>query len=92
MHEIEDAMFARIEPGNECRPGDRTLWRVGCFEMGVTAALPQPRQVREVRPVPLDERRVHAVNSNDDDSFVLASAAAGKQSQCDRETPFTPWQ
>ncbi len=42
--------------------------------------------------MPLDERRVHAVNSNDDDSFVLASAAAGKQSQCDRETPFTPWQ
>jgi hypothetical protein len=41
--------------------------------------LAQPRQVRQVRPVAFDKRRVHAINSYDDDSFVLSSAAAGKQ-------------
>jgi hypothetical protein len=61
--------------------------------MRVTAALPQPRQVRQVRPVPLDKLGVHAVNSYDDDSFVLAAAAAaGKQSQREQQTTFTPWQ
>jgi hypothetical protein len=60
--------------------------------MRVTAALAQPRQVRQVRPVPLDELGIHAVNSNDDDSFVLASAAASKQSQRDQQTIFTLWQ
>ena len=33
MHEIEDAMFPRIESRNECRPGHRALRRVRCLEM-----------------------------------------------------------
>ena len=72
MHEIEDAVLPGIESRDECRPCHRTLRRVGGREMRVTASVAQLREVRQIRPVPLDERRVHAVDADHDHFFVMA--------------------
>jgi hypothetical protein len=82
MHEIEDAMLARIEARDEGRPRYRALRRVGGFEVRVTATLPQPSQVRQIRPVPLDKHGVHAIDAKDDYLLEMASAARREQNQC----------
>ena len=70
FEEVEDLVAARIEPRRERRPGDGRLRRDRGRQRRVSAALPEGRERRKLarRQHLLDERRVHAVEAQDDDA------------------------
>ena len=72
MQEIEYAVAAAIEAGDEVRPGNWTLRRVRGFERREAALLGDTRQVREAAL--LDELGcelvVHAVEAEDDHALT----------------------
>ena len=67
MHEVEDAVLRRVQTGDKCGPGYRTLRRHGRAQPPEAALVPQACGVGQVAPVPLQEARIHAIDAQHDD-------------------------
>ena len=83
MDEIEDTMPTRVKTGDEGRPGNGALRRDSRPEPAKAALPSERRQIRECIPMPFQKSRIHAVDSQHDETLgvdcVTSAARAENQ-------------